>query len=264
MKNWLLVLPLVLLGVATAQAAIKTEQVEYKAGDTKLKGYLAYDDAVRGKRPGVLVVHEWWGLNDYVKKRARMLAEQGYTAFALDMYGDGKQATHPKDAGKFAAAVRSNMPVAKARFEAARTLLAGQPTVDPEHIAALGYCFGGGIVLEMARRGAPLDGVVSFHGSLSAARPAKADDIRARVLVFTGAADPMAPPEVVQAFRKEMDAAQADYRVVVYPGAKHSFTNPEADAFGKKFDMPLAYDPEADRDSWAQTLQFLQQIFQED
>lgn len=250
-----------LLSFPVAQAAVKGEVVEYKAGDTVLKGYLAYDDAVRGKRPGVLVVHEWWGHNDYARERARMLAGLGYTALAVDMYGDGKQAAHPQDAGKFSGEVRKNLPLAKARFDAARQLLAGHATVDGGRIAAVGYCFGGSIVLEMARLGEDLKGVVSLHGGLGTEQPAQAGKFKAQVLVLTGGADAMIPGEQVEAFKQEMAAAKVKHRVVMYPGAKHAFTNPEADRYSKQFNLAaLGYNAAADRKSWNEMRKFLRSV----
>jgi dienelactone hydrolase len=243
-------------------ADIKGEVVTYQSGDTVMKGYLAYDAARSGKRPGVLVVHEWWGLNDYARKRAHMLAKLGYTALAVDMYGNGKTAGHPDDAGKFAGEVKKNMAVAEARFKAALELLKQQPTVDDSKIAAIGYCFGGGIVLEMARRGVDLDAVVSFHGSLGTASPAKRGDIKARILVANGADDPFTKPEQIEAFKKEMDAADADYKFINYPGARHAFTNPGADEYGKKFNLPMAYNQAADKASWKAMKQIFSEVFQ--
>jgi len=242
-------------------AAVKGEPVEYKANGTVLKGYLAYDDAIKGKRPGVLVVHEWWGHNEYARKRARMLAELGYTALAVDMYGDGKTADHPGDAGKFSGEVKRNMPVAKKRFLAAREVLRKHKTVDAGRIGAIGYCFGGGIVLEMARLGVNLKGVVSFHGSLGTSNPAKSDKVRAKVLVLNGAVDPFVKPEQIDAFKKEMQAAKVDFKFVDYPGAKHAFTNPAADEYGKKFNIPLAYNAVADQESWVAMQGFLKKVF---
>ncbi len=256
-----LFLALLISASLPATAEVVTREVTYRAGDTQMKGMLAWDDAVSGKRPGVLVVHEWWGQNDYARERARMLASLGYTALAVDMYGDGKTAEHPDDAGKFAAAVAGNMPLARARFEAALTALKDQPTVDPDRIAAIGYCFGGGIVLNMARQGIDIDGVVSYHGSLATSAPATPGAIRAAILVFNGADDPFVTAEQIAAFKQEMDAAGADYTFVNYPGAVHSFTNPGADALGEKFKLPLAHDPAADADSWAQTRTFFERIF---
>jgi dienelactone hydrolase len=250
-----------LLAAVPALAAVVGKPVVYKANGLSMKGYVAYDNAIKGKRPGVLIVHEWWGLNDYARKRADMLAKEGYIALAVDMYGNGKTADHPKDAGTFATAVNKDPAAALARFEAAMTTLENQPWTDRKNIAAIGYCFGGGQVLNMARAGLPLKAVVSFHGSLGTDHPAKPGQIKAKIRVFTGAADPMAPSDVVTAFEKEMQDAQADYKLVSYPGAMHSFTNPDADKFGKQFDMPLKYDAGADHDSWTQTLAFFKEIF---
>jgi dienelactone hydrolase len=247
----------------SAAAALKSEEIVYRVGDNEFTGYLVYDDAIKGKRPGVLVVHEWWGLNAYARQRADMLARLGYTAFALDMYGTGKVADHPDDAKSFMQAVTSNMPQAEQRFDMAKSILEKQPTVDPRHIAAIGYCFGGGIVLHMARAGDDLDGVVSFHGSLGTEVPAQKGQVKARVLVFTGGADPFAPPELVAGFEKEMQAAGVDYQLVSYPGVKHSFTNPDADKLGERFGMPLAYDKHADEDSWQRMQAFLREIFKD-
>ena len=244
-----------------AAAGVQGKVVEYKAGDTVLKGYMAWDDANTQPHPGVLVVHEWWGHNDYSRQRAEKLAGLGYTALALDMYGDGKQASHPDDAKKFAGAVRQNMDVADARFNAALDLLKQQPNVDSTHLAAIGYCFGGGVVLGMARRGLDIDAVASFHGSLGTQSPAQPGSIKTRIAVFNGADDPMSKPEQVTAFKQEMDKAGADYMLVDYPGTMHAFTNPEADELGAKFGLPLKYNAEADKDSWAQMQVFLKESF---
>ncbi|MDD5365259.1 MAG: dienelactone hydrolase family protein [Gallionellaceae bacterium] len=261
MRTILLLLAGMLLGVSTAQAKVVGEEISYKANGVTMKGYLAYDRDIKGKRPGVLVVHEWWGQNEYARKRALLLAGMGYTALAVDMYGDGKTADHPDEAGKFAAEISKNMPMAKGRFDAAMKLLAKQKTVAPGQLAAIGYCFGGGVVLNMARQGVNLKGVASFHGSLATDTPAENGKIKAKIIVFTGADDPMAPKAQVDAFSKEMTDAGADFRVVSYAGAKHSFTNPAADELGKKFNLPLAYNAEADSDSWKQLGDFLVELF---
>jgi dienelactone hydrolase len=227
-----------------------------------MKGYLAFDENIKGPRPGVLVVHEWWGLNDYARMRARMLAELGYTALAIDMYGDDKVAAHPADAQKFSSEVLQNFAVAKARFLAGMELLKEKPFVDPTRIAAIGYCFGGGIVLNMARQGVDLQGVVSFHGSLSPVQPAQPGVVKARILVLHGDADRFTTPEQIAAFKKEMEEAKVDYRFISYPGATHSFTNPDADKIAQKFNMPIAYNAEADRKSWEEMKQFLTEIFE--
>lgn len=262
MKQWIVAVGLVVLAFG-AQAEIVGKEVTYRAGETTLKGYIAYDDSIIGKRPGVLVVHEWWGHNEYSRIRAEMLAEEGYTALALDMYGDGKQAGHPDEASKFAAHVRSNMPQAEARFRAAMELLKSHNTVDPEQIAAIGYCFGGGVVLEMARRGLDLDGVASFHGSLGTSEPAKKGEVKADVLVLNGADDPFVKAEQITAFKQEMERAKVDYTFINYAGAKHSFTNPQADRLGKKFDLPLAYNEQVDKQSWQALMGFLDGLFKE-
>ncbi len=245
----------------SAWAAVIGKEVSYQAQGVTLKGYVAYDDTFQGKRPAVLVVHEWWGHNEYARKRARMLAELGYTALAVDMYGDGKQAHHPDEAGKFATEVSKNMPMAKARFEAGMQILREQDTADASEIAAIGYCFGGGVVLNMARMGEDLKGVASFHGSLGTDTPAQPGKIKARIISFSGEADPMIGADKIAAFKAEMDAAKADYRVVTYPNAQHAFTNEDADALGQEFKLPLAYNEAADKNSWQQATVFLKEVF---
>lgn len=252
---------LTLFFVTTLQAKVITQNIDYAVDGTSLKGYLAYDDKFQGVRPGILVVHEWWGHNDYARKRARMLAELGYTAFALDMYGEGKTASHPKDASRFSGAVKKNLPLAKARFLAALGQLKSHKKTDKSKLAAIGYCFGGGIVLEMARQGIDLKGVVSFHGSLTTSQPVRVGQVKARLLVLNGAADPFVKPQQIAAFEKEMRAAKVDYQFINYPGAKHAFTNPAADGFGKKFGIPLAYQKDADLQSWQAMQAFFSKIF---
>ena len=244
-------------------ADIVTKELNYNHNNTVMKGLLAFDDSIEGSRPGVLVVHEWWGHNAYARKRAIMLAESGYIALAIDMYGDGKTAGHPKDASKFSKAVAGNLPVAKERFMAAMNTLKQQKSVNPEKIAAIGYCFGGGIVLQMARQGIDLDGVVSFHGSLTSSIPVYKGSIKSKVLVFNGEADSFVKAEHIDAFKTEMEAADVDYQFVNFIGAKHSFTNPAADSFGEKFNLPLAYDKKADEASWQAMHQFFDTLFNE-
>lgn len=240
---------------------IVTTEVDYHSDGTTLKGFIAYDGNIEGKRPGVLIVHEWWGHNDYARKRARMIAELGYTALAVDMYGDGKQADHPDDAGKFAMELFNNIDLAEARFEAGLNLLKMQPTTDPDRIAAIGYCFGGGVVLHMARFGMELDAVVSFHGSLQTEHPAHPEKVKARLLVCNGEDDPLTTPEQIEAFKNEMSEAGVEYKFINYPGAVHSFTNPIADSVGNKFNMPLAYNKEADQKSWAEMKALFSEVF---
>ena len=251
---------LLLVSLAT-QAGVVGREVSYQAGDTTLKGYLAYDDTIQGMRPGILVVHEWWGQNAYERQRAEMLAKLGYTALALDMYGEGKTAEHPDEAGKFAGAVRQNLPLMKARFLAAREFLNNQPTVNPEKIAAIGYCFGGSVVLEMAIEGVDLDAVASFHGSLGGLSTPQAGAVKAKILVANGADDPFVTAQQIAAFKAMMNAAGADYTFINYPGARHSFTNPGADQLGEHFNMPLAYNASADSASWLALQQLLRKVF---
>ena len=242
------------------QAAVVGKTVSYEAGGIVMQGYLAWDDAVDGKRPGILVVHEWWGHNDYARKRAEMLAELGYAALAVDMYGDGKTAEHPDDAGKFAGAVRKDLALMQSRFNAARDYLNAQAVVDPQRNAAIGYCFGGSVVLSMARAGTDLDGVVSFHGSLSGLPPVS-DKMTSKVLVANGVDDSFISTESIAVFKEDMEASGADYIFINYPGAKHSFTNPDANAFGKRFDLPLEYNAEADAASWQAMRDFFDTLF---
>jgi len=249
------------LASGIAQADIQSKEVTYTVGGDPYTGYIAWDGAVEGERPGVLVVHEWWGHGDYVRERARQLAELGYTGFALDMYGEGKRADHPEKAKEFSQAAMSNLDQAEQRFRAAMDRLGQHPSVDDERIAAQGYCFGGGVVLAMARRGVELDGVVSFHGNLGAGEPADEGDIEAAVRVHTGGADEFVPADQVADFVEAMHTAGADYAVHSYPGVKHSFTNPAADDHAEAFGLPIAYDAQADQRSWEATKAFYSELF---
>lgn len=233
----------------------------YKDADVVMKGYLAYDDSVKGARPGVLVVHERWGHNAHARDRARVLAALGYTALAVDMFGDGKTADHPKAAGELSGAVRRNFSVMQSRFSAAHKVLAAHRTVDASRIGAIGYCFGGSVVLEMARQGVNLAGVAAFHASLTTDNPATPGKVRAEVLVLNGADDPFVKPDSIEAFGKEMASAKVKYRFVNYPGAVHAFTNPDATAKGREFNLPLAYNAEVDKQSWAEMQKFFARIF---
>jgi dienelactone hydrolase len=245
----------------SAEAAIQTREIPYTSADgTRLIGYHAWDDAVSGPRPGVLVVHEWWGLNDYAKRRARDLAALGYSALAVDMYGDGKTASHPDDAKAFMNAALADPAKAKSRFQAGLDLLRTQPQTDPARLAAIGYCFGGKVVLDMARQGVPLAAVVSFHGALVTATPATPGSVTARVLVEHGGADSFITAEQIAAFKAEMDQAGAVYRFVELPGAKHGFSNPDADAH-KGHGLDLGYQKEADERSWADMQALFGEVF---
>lgn len=244
-----------LAAAGTASAEVKTEELEYKQGDTPLQGFVAWDAAQSGKRPAVLLVHEWWGHNQHVRNQAIRLAKAGYVAFALDMYGKGKVTTHPADAKTFMQEASADFPREKARFDAALAKLKARPDVDPAKIAAIGYCFGGGVVLDMLRSGEAFVLVATFHGSLGSKLRAKPGN-KTRVLVLHGAEDPMIPREAVTAFKKELDEAHWRYEVVEYPGAKHGFTNPDADKAG----LPgLGYDAKADEASFAALLKALQE-----
>ena len=247
-----------LLAAAPSLAAIKTETIKYQQGETALVGYLAYDDATATPRPGVIVVHEWWGLNDHAKKQAERLAAAGYVAFALDMYGDGKVTTHPEDAGKWASAVRQTVGLGQARFQAGQGILTKNPRVRGGDIAAIGYCFGGAVVLTMAEAGTDLKGVVSFHGALPQEPVVAGTAIKAKILVNHGAADALITAEQVATFQKNLTDAGADWQFISYSGAKHSFTNPNASAAGMDV---LAYQEAADRRSWQATMSFFAEIF---
>jgi len=242
-------------------AKVDTQTVEYRSGDAALKGYLATDTERSGKRPGVLVVHEWWGLNDYIRGRARMLAEMGYVALAADIYGDGATASSPAEATTLMNGILGDIKKAEVRLGAACDRLAAHPDVDPTRIAAIGYCFGGAVVLHAARIGMPLRGVVSFHGALGSFHKPAAGSVKAKVLVCHGAADSLVPDSDVASFKAEMDAARADYRFVAYPGALHGFTNPAADENAKTYGIPLGYDAAVDKQSWQDMQDFFGKIF---
>jgi len=259
MRTWYgLATAVVLLSLSPRSATVKTRELEYRQGDIVLQGFVAWDDAARGRRPGVLVVHEWWGHNEHARNQARRLAEAGYVGFALDMYGKGKVTSHPQEAQAFVSEATKDPAVLAARFNAALEQLKRDPHVDTTRIAAVGYCFGGAVVLGMARAGADLAAVVTFHGALATTSPAQPGKVKARILVLTGGADPFVPPEQVEAFKREMQAAGARFDVVTYPGVKHGFTNPEAANYG----MPqLAFDATADRESWAAMLKLFQEVW---
>jgi dienelactone hydrolase len=246
--------------IAAAAPQLKEENVTYSAGDVTMNGFVVYDENKKGKRPAILVVHEWWGLNDYDRMRARELAKLGYIAMAIDMYGNGKTADNPDDAGKLATPFYQNLPLEKSRFDAALAKLKSYGQADGNKMAAIGYCFGGAQVLNMARLGDDLKGVVSFHGNLVGA-PADKKLLKAKVLVCHGADDKFVLPAEVAQFRKQMDSIGADYTFKIYPGATHAFTNPNATAMGKKFNIPIAYNAAADSASWKEMRAFFDRIF---
>lgn len=240
------------------RAAVQTKAVEYKDGDVVLEGFLAWDDAVKGKAPGVLAVHEWYGLNDYAKGRAKQLAEMGYAAFAVDMYGKGVLAKTPDEAREQSGKVKGDRKLMRRRVNAGLEAFRKQEQVDPKRVAAIGYCFGGTTVLELARSGADVLGVVSFHGGLDTPDPADAKNIKAKVLVLTGADDPSVPPKQVEAFEDEMRKGGVDYSVTAYGGAVHAFTNP---ATGDDPSKGAAYNAKADKRSWQAMKDFFAEIF---
>lgn len=236
------------------------EEVSYATDSTTMNGYIAYDKNAVEKMPGIIVVHEWWGHNEYTRQRADMLAEMGYVALAIDMYGDGKQAAHPDDAGKFSMQVISNLDEAQARFVKALETLKANPNVDAEQIAAIGYCFGGSVVLTMANAGMDLDAVAAFHSGVQLPIMPN-EDLKAKVLVCNGAEDPFVSAESIEAFKLAMDSAKADYTYIAYEGAVHAFTSKGADSLGQKFGLPLAYNKEADDQSWEELKDLLSSTF---
>jgi len=248
MRTLLTAVVTVLCCVSLATAAVQTKKITYKVGDTECIGFLAYDDAVAGPRPGVLVVHEWWGLNDYAKGRAEQLAKLGYVAFCADMYGNGQVAEHPEDAGKFAGEVRKNVENWRKRATVALEQLQAQPQCDKTKLAAIGYCFGGSTCLQLAYSGANLKAVATFHAALQPATDEEAKQIKPTILVCNGADDKFIPETAITAFKAALDKAKVSYNFVNYPGAVHSFTVSTADKHGNP---GMKYNKDADEQSWA-------------
>ncbi|HBA86513.1 MAG TPA: dienelactone hydrolase [Geobacter sp.] len=258
MRKYLVALAIILFA-QSAVAGMVGKTVEYRQGDTVLEGYLAYNDSVKGKRPGVLVIHEWTGLGQYEKRRADQLAALGYVAFAADIYGKGVRPATPELAAKEAAKYRGNdRGLIRARAVAGLDKLASFPQVDPKQLAVIGYCFGGTAALELARSGARLLGAVSFHGGLSTPDPADARNITGKVLALHGADDPYVKADEVAAFQQEMRQAKVDWQMNYYSGAVHSFTNPKS---GNDPSKGVAYNEKADRRSWEAMKQFFNEIF---
>jgi len=247
----------IVMVTGTVEAAVKTEVLEYKHGDVVLQGYIAYDDATDAKRPGVLVVHQWRGLGDYEKRRARQLAERGYVALAADIYGKGVRPKNTQEARAQATKYRSDRQLMRERAQAGLATLKAHPLCDPERTAAIGYCFGGGVVLELARSGADLKGVVSFHGNLDTPDPSDAKNIKASIAVMHGADDPHVPTEQVLAFQKEMRDAGVDWMFTAFGGAVHSFTDSGA---GNDPSRGSAYNAKADRRSWEIMKVFFEEV----
>jgi dienelactone hydrolase len=252
---------LLLVGVSArvARSEVQTKTIVYQHNSKEFRGYLAWDDSRQERRPGVLVVHEWWGLNDYARQRARQLAELGYVAFAADMYGEGKTVDHPQEAGQMAAQVRANVGEWRARAAEALSILKSQPICDPDRVAVIGYCFGGSTALQLAYSGADLDAVVTFHAALPAPTPAEAQQIKPRLLINHGADDPFIPSQAIEAFRSVLNEAQVPYEFVSYPGARHSFTVPSADAVGSD---GMKYNEAADKQSWEKMISLFGQTLQ--
>ncbi|WNZ55614.1 dienelactone hydrolase family protein [Microbulbifer sp. MKSA007] len=240
---------------------MEAEVIDYTVNGDTFCGYLAWDENISDKRPGVLLVHEWWGHNAFVREQAEKLANCGYLAFAVDMFGAGKQTDDPQEAQQFRDEALKDPVVLEARFRTALSLLQQRPQADSDQVAAQGYCFGGGVVLAMARVGVDLRGVVSYHGALARSTPAQNKPINAEIQVYTGGADVMVPPDQVGQFVTEMQESKAKLTLVSYPGVLHGFTNPCATDRGEKFGLPLAYNREAAEDAWRGTLAFYEKIF---
>ncbi len=246
------------LAASVATAEVRTQVVEYAQGNTALEGFLAWDDAVQGKRPGVLVVPEWMGLGKYAKSRAEQLAKLGYVAFCADIYGKGVRPTTPEEAGKTSAIYKNDRTLTRERVNAALAQLRGNPLVDPKRIAAIGYCFGGMVALELARSGADIAGVITFHGDLSNPTPADDGNIKCKVLALQGGDDPFVTIRDVMAFENAMRSAHVNWQVVQYGGAVHSYTNPDS---GSDPSKGVAYNAQADRRSWQAMKNFFAEIF---
>ena len=246
---------------AELEANIVEKTVTYGVDGKEFNGTMYFDENKADQSPGILVVHEWWGHNDYSKMRAKQLAELGYVGFAIDMYGDGKQASHPEDAMKFSAEVMQNFDTSKSRFTEAMAILQNHEKVDADKIGAIGYCFGGGVVLSMANLNQEqLDGVVSFHGTLELP-VMPSEEVNAKVLVLNGADDPFVTQEQIDNFRNAMNEADADYEFINYDDAVHAYTSPMADSLGQKFDLPLAYNQVAADESWDEMKTFFTKLW---
>jgi len=258
MKNASAAIVAITMVASSVGAAIKTETVSYEQGGTQLRGFLAYDDTIQGKRPGILVCPEWWGLTDYARHRARMLAELGYVAFAVDLYGEGKTTEDPNQAGTWAGALKKNRPLLRARVNAALDQLKKDDRVDAQKTGAIGYCFGGTTAIELARSGADVRGIVTFHAGLDSPTPADGKNIKGSILVCHGGNDGFTSEKDMDAFEQEMRENHVDWQMNIYGGAVHSFSNPDADKHG----IPgIAYNAEADRRSWEAMQHFFDELF---
>ncbi len=267
MKRLLLLAPVLFLIMACGETKYSTNQVNvvgqeisYSTDELTMNGYISQNENNFDKRPGVLVVHEWWGHDEHARQAADELAKLGYVALAVDMYGGGKQADHPDDAMKFSNNVMGNFDTAKARFSAALETLKNRGNVDSTKVGAIGYCFGGSMILAMANSGADLDGVAAFHAGLQLPVMPQ-DELSSRVLILNGADDPLVTEEHVSTLTGAYDDLGADFEYISYEGATHAYTNPAADSLGQKFDLPLAYNAKADSLSWEEMKGFLNETF---
>jgi len=255
------VLTVSMLPAQNRMAKITGEEITYQSADgTKCKGYIAFDESKKGKRPAIIVIPEWWGCNDYARHRADMLAGLGYIAIAADMYGDGKEGATPQQAQELAMPFYKDPQLAKQRIEAAVNKIKAYEQTDASNMACIGYCFGGSMSLNAANMGMDFKGVVSFHGGLAVV-PAETGKTKAKVLVCHGAADKFISDEELKKFKENMDAAKVDYTFISYPDATHAFTNPDATENGKKFNLPIAYNFAADKKSWEDMKEFFKKIF---
>lgn len=246
-------------GLKNPSSKIKEEKVTYSIDNKTFNGVIVYDENMTGKRPAVLVVHEWWGLTDYPIMRARKLAELGYIAMAVDMYGDGKTAANPTAAQELATPFYKDSQLSKTRLEAALSKLKEYKQTDNSNVFAIGYCFGGSVVLNSAKLGADLKGVVSFHGGVAGV-PANKDLLKAKILVCNGGSDKFVSGKDIDMFRHQLDSIGAEYKFISYPDALHAFSNPDATKLGKQFNMPIAYNEKADIDSWNDMTMFFDKI----
>lgn len=261
MKRLLLAFALLMAAATPAAAKVLTKEVPYKDGNVSLTGYYAYDDSTARPRPGVIVIHEWWGHNAYARRRAEQLAELGYAAFAVDMYGTSRTAGNPEEAQKLSKPFYDNRSLMDSRAMAGLNKLKTMPNVDGSRMAAVGYCFGGTVALEMARHGEDLRGVVSLHGGLSTPERAEPGRVKAQVLVLNGGADKMVSEQERNNFVAEMKAAGVNFKNITYPDALHAFSNPKATEIGKRFNIPVAYNEDADRKSFEEEKKFLARVF---
>jgi dienelactone hydrolase len=256
--RWVWIVFVMIVIGTSVHGEVVTKSVSYQHENLQLEGYLAYDDSIQGKRPGILVVHEWWGLTDYVRGRAAQLASMGYVAFALDMYGEKKVTQHPEQAGEWVKEVTSNVARWQQRAIAGLEVLKKDPRTDTRRIAAIGYCFGGATVQQLAYSGAEVRGIVSFHGPLQLPLENQAERVKARILICHGGADPFIKREAIQSYLDTMEESGLDWQMIVYSGAKHAFTNPEADKAGMD---AMGYSRSADQRSWGHMTMFFEEIF---